>query len=62
MSKSLNSILIPALGGTALFLGAAYGFASRDYGQERISLLEDRVVQVEGHVETAKSAAKAETA
>lgn len=62
MSKSLNSILIPALGGTALFLGAAYGFASRDYGQERISLLEDRVVQVEGHVETAKSVAKAETA
>ena len=62
MSKSLNSILIPALGGTALVLGAAYGFASRNYGQEQISLLEDRVAQVEGHVETAKSAADAETA
>ncbi len=46
MSKSPN-YLLPALGGAALAMGLAYGLASRDYGADRIALLENRVAQVE---------------
>ena len=46
MSKSLNQILLPALGGTALVLGLAYGLSSRDYGASKIESLERRVAQV----------------
>ncbi len=62
MSKSLNSIFIPALGGVALLLGAAYGLSSRDYGRDQIDMLQDRVAQVEGQAATARSEAEAEAA
>ena len=52
MSKSPD-FLIPALGGTALVIGLAYGFASRDYGADRIELLENRVSQVEAQATAA---------
>ncbi|MEO0991852.1 MAG: c-type cytochrome [Pseudomonadota bacterium] len=59
MSKSLN-ILVPALSGTALVLGLAYGLASRDYGADKIETLENRVSQVEAHASDAAARAKLE--
>ena len=59
MSKSPN-ILIPALGGTALVLGLAYGFASRDYGADKIESLESRVEQVQANASAANTKATAE--
>ena len=59
MSKSPN-IFIPALGGTALALGLAYGFASRDYGADKIESLESRVEQVEANASAASAKASAE--
>jgi mono/diheme cytochrome c family protein len=44
MSKSPN-ILIPALCGTALVLGGAYGFTARDYAGMEIESLEKQVEQ-----------------
>jgi cytochrome c2 len=44
MSKSLN-LFLPALGGTALILGVAYGFTARDYGAQTIESLEIQVEQ-----------------
>ena len=32
MSKSLNNLFLPALGGTALVLSGAVTMANRDYG------------------------------
>ncbi|WP_299154455.1 c-type cytochrome [uncultured Tateyamaria sp.] len=61
MSKSPN-IFIPALGGTALAVGLAYGVASRDYGADKIELLETRLGQVEANAMTATEKAKAEAA
>lgn len=63
MSKSPN-FLIPALGGAGLILGVAYGFASRDYGADKIELLENRVEQAEAQISAAseKAAAAAERA
>lgn len=58
MSKSLNTIFIPALGGTALVLGLAYGLSARNYGDNRITTLEERLALVE----TRRDAALAETA
>lgn len=52
MSKSPN-LIIPALGGTALVLGLAYGLSSRDYAADRIEQLETRIQQVEGHASSA---------
>ncbi len=46
MSKSPN-IIIPALGATAVILGVSYGYTARDYGQDRIKILETRVEQAE---------------
>jgi cytochrome c len=59
MSKS-PKILIPALGGTALVLGLAYGFSSRNYGEDKIVSLENRVKQVEAQVSAASAKANAE--
>ena len=59
MSKSPN-IFIPALGGTALVLGLAYGLSSRDYGADKIESLEARVKQVQAHASAASARAKAE--
>ena len=56
MSKSLN-LFLPAIGGTALLLGGAYGFMSRDYGAKTIETLETRVEQ-----STANAASASETA
>ena len=61
MSKSPN-ILVPALGGTALLLGLAYGISSRDYGADQIETLETRVGQVEAHAAAANEKAAAEAA
>lgn len=44
MSKSLN-LFVPALGGTALALGVAYGLTSRDYGADTIESLQVQVEQ-----------------
>lgn len=44
MSKSLN-LFVPALGGTALVLGIAYGWTARDYGADKIQSLELQVEQ-----------------
>ncbi|AKS45878.1 sulfur dehydrogenase subunit SoxD [Octadecabacter temperatus] len=44
MSKSLN-LFLPAIGGTALMLGGAYGFTSRDYAEQKIESLEIQVEQ-----------------
>ncbi|MEM8554144.1 MAG: c-type cytochrome [Pseudomonadota bacterium] len=52
MSKSLNTIYIPAIGGAALVIGLAYGLANRDYAKDKIQRLEDRVAQVETHATT----------
>ncbi len=59
MSKSPN-IFIPALGGTALVIGLAYGIASRDYGADKIETLETRVQQVEQQATAASEKASAE--
>ncbi|MEP1694915.1 MAG: c-type cytochrome [Paracoccaceae bacterium] len=59
MSKSPN-ILIPSAGVAALVLGLGYGYASRNYGADKIELLETRVEQVEAHASTANANAKAE--
>jgi len=63
MSKSPN-LFIPAVGGTALLLGLAYGISGRDYGEDKISALEARVAQVEANASaaTAKATAEAEKA
>ena len=58
MSKSPD-IIIPAIGGTALVLGVAYGIASRDYGADRIESLETRVEQVEAQAVAASEQASA---
>ncbi len=52
MSKSLN-LFLPAIGGTALMLGGAYGFTSRDYAEQKIESLE---IQVEQSTSTAADA------
>lgn len=59
MSKSPN-IFIPALGGTALALGVAYGLTSRDFGADRIDALETRVEQVETRASAASEKAAIE--
>ena len=60
MSKSPNQFLIPALGGTALVLGLAYGLSSRDYGASKIETLEARVAQVLSDESAAREKAQAE--
>lgn len=61
MSKSPN-ILLPALGGTALVLGAAFGLMNRDYAADKIGALEARVDQVSAQASSAAERARAETA
>ncbi|MEN8918078.1 MAG: cytochrome c, partial [Octadecabacter sp.] len=58
MSKSLN-LFLPALGGTALLLGGAYGFMSRDYGAKTIESLEIRVEQSTASAASAVESARA---
>ena len=57
MSKSLN-LFVPALGGTALILGLAYGISSREYGADTISSLETQVAQTEANAARAAAAAQ----
>ncbi|WP_299773828.1 c-type cytochrome [uncultured Tateyamaria sp.] len=61
MSKSPN-FLLPALGGTALVLGAAFGLMNRDYAADKIDTLETRVEQVSARASSAAENAKAEAA
>jgi S-disulfanyl-L-cysteine oxidoreductase SoxD len=58
MSKS-PSIFIPAIGGTALVLGLAYGLSSRNYGADTIEVLETRVQQAEKSATVARENASA---
>lgn len=62
MSKSPKEILLPVLGGTALFVGLAYGIANRDYGADKIETLEARVEQVSKQAVVASNAAQVEAA
>jgi cytochrome c len=61
MSKSLN-LFVPAIGGTALLLGLAYGISSRDYGAATIDSLEARVQQIEANAAQATAEAQAAAA
>lgn len=61
MSKSPN-IFVPALGGTALVLGVAYGLSSREHGETEIELLRDRVEQVLVQADDARAQAATEVA
>lgn len=61
MSKSLN-LFLPALGGTALILGAAYGLTARDYGAQTIESLEVQVEQSRTSAEEARALAAANDA
>ena len=54
MSKSPN-ILLPALGATGIVLGAAYGLSQKDYGADKIAVLEAQVEQVEGRASAAST-------
>lgn len=49
-----RDIIFPALGGTGVLLGAAYGTASRDYGANQIEQLTARVQQVEAQASKAR--------
>ncbi len=59
MSKSPN-ILVPALSGTALLLGLAYGITARDYAADQIDSLERRFDTVSNRAATATQTAMAE--
>ena len=61
MSKSPN-LLIPALGGTALVLGVAFGVMNRDYAADKIDSLETQVDQASAQASTAAETAKVEAA
>jgi len=43
-----SGIFIPAIGGAALVLGVAYGWTARDYRDQEVTVLADRVSQMEG--------------
>lgn len=58
MSKSLN-LFIPAIGGTALVLGLAYGFSSRQYVASKTESYESRIVQAQAEASQANAAAAA---
>jgi len=57
MSKSPN-LFIPAVSGTVLILGLAYGISSREYGAATIESLETRVEQVEVNAAVASATAQ----
>jgi len=59
MSKSPN-LFIPAIGGTALVLGVAYGVTTRDYKAGEIDMLETRLAQIEASADAARTKASAE--
>ncbi|MCV0425284.1 MAG: c-type cytochrome [Roseibium sp.] len=62
MSKSLNQIVLPVAGGTALALSVALVVANLDYGQNKISSLEQRVEQATLQAEAAGRKASEEAA
>ena len=61
MSK-FPDLIVPALGGTALVLGLAYGISSREYGAETITSLETRVAQIEANAAIASTEAQEKAA
>lgn len=60
MSKSLSTIFVPALGGTALVLGLAYGLSARSYGDSKIATLEGNLAQIETRHDAAQADAEAQ--
>ena len=60
MSKSLSTIFVPALGGTALVLGLAYGLSARSYGDSKIATLEGNLAQSETRENSARGEAEAQ--
>lgn len=60
MSKSLSTIFVPALGGTALVLGLAYGLSARSYGDSKIATLEENLAQIETRRDAAQADAEAQ--
>ncbi len=60
MSKSLNQLVLPIAGGTALAISAALLVANLDYGQNQIESLERRVEQVSLQAEDASKRASEE--
>ncbi len=55
MSKSLNQIFLPALGGAALVVSGAIYLASGERASNRIETLETRLAQVEAHEAAART-------
>ncbi|MEP2716941.1 c-type cytochrome [Pseudophaeobacter sp.] len=60
MSKPLSTIFVPALGGTALVLGLAYGLSARSYGDSKIATLEGNLAQIETRRDAAQADAEAQ--
>ncbi|MCF2904130.1 c-type cytochrome [Octadecabacter sp. CECT 8868] len=58
MSKSLN-LFVPALGGTALIVGVAYGVATKNYGVQTIENLEAQLASSQAGAETASANVRA---
>lgn len=61
MSKSPN-LFIPAAGGAALILGVAYGVATNNYADKKVTVMERQVEQAQVAASEATAAAEAEAA
>lgn len=61
MSKSPN-LFLPAAGGAAIVLGLAYGIATNNYADKKVTVAERQVTQAQTAAEEAKAAAEAEAA
>ncbi len=61
MSKSPN-LFIPAAGGAALILGVAYGVATNNYADDKVSVMERQVEQAQVAASEATATAEAEAA
>lgn len=62
MSKSLNQIGLPLVGGFALAIAIALTVANRNYGENKIQSLEKRMGQMEAQSSAASEQAEAEAA
>lgn len=60
MSKSLSQILLPALGASALVIATGVTFLNRDFGRDKIEVLESRVERSQENEARALEEAKAE--
>ena len=57
MSKSLNQIYLPAFGGISLVIAVALVMSNREYADDRMSMLEGRMAQVDAHATESKQLA-----